>query len=189
MKGNWAFECALKTLFHSHRKINISTISYLNYLIRASKYYNRYQVSYTVYSKQDYTIGGMYHLIYRIRRYMGVYIGYYMLFVFHIRLCLVNFKQERTAMGSERETRYYILSTSFFFISLAGAQIILRLTSRAQTTLKYTEWNVLTFNLSAHCLPAHTYSLLIIIFIHGYIYKELYIAINIHISIAYIEKK
>lgn len=36
---------------------NSSTISYLNYLIRVSKYYNRYQVSYTVYSKQDYTIG------------------------------------------------------------------------------------------------------------------------------------
>ena len=55
---------------------NSSTISYLNYLIRVSKYYNRYQVSYTVYSKQDYTIGGMYHLIgvvYRIRRYTGVY--------------------------------------------------------------------------------------------------------------------
>lgn len=166
---------SLKTLFHSHRKINISTISYLNYLIRASKYYNRYQVLYTVYSKQDYTIGGMYHLIYRIRRYMGVYIGYYVCFLFSISVFawwILNKNAQQWAV-SEKHVIIFC-KHPFFFLSLASAQIILRLTNRAQTTLIYTEWNVLTFNLSAHCLPAHTYSLLIIIFIHGYIYKESY---------------
>lgn len=32
-------------------------ISYLNNLMWKSKFYNRYQISYAVYSKQDYTIG------------------------------------------------------------------------------------------------------------------------------------
>lgn len=32
-------------------------ISYLNNFMLKSKFYNRYQISYAVYSKQDYTIG------------------------------------------------------------------------------------------------------------------------------------
>lgn len=62
--------------FQQPRKKRQPIISYSDYLIRVSKYYNRYQVSYTVYSKEGYTIGVCYHLIgevYWIRRYTGVY--------------------------------------------------------------------------------------------------------------------
>lgn len=122
-------------------------------------------------------------------------------------LCLVDrFKQKRTAQAvssdlcwQDETLMVYNANFNLVFFSPSFNQRPNKPTSRAQTLLIYSRSKNQS---AAHCLPkkpscapppptAYTdaYLLSIIIFIHGYIYKESYtFAINIHISIAYREE-